>query len=47
MSRLGLFGYGSLVLHESASMTLGRPAGELRPARLHDWSGASPSAATT
>jgi cation transport regulator ChaC len=37
MSRLGLFGYGSLVLHESASMTLGRPAGELRPARLHDW----------
>ena len=38
MSRLGLFGYGSLVLNESASMTLGRPAGELRPARLHDWS---------
>ena len=37
MSRLGLFGYGSLVLHESASMTLGRPAGELRPVRLHDW----------
>lgn len=37
MSRLGLFGYGSLVLHESASMTLGRPAGELRPARLHGW----------
>ena len=36
-ARLGLFGYGSLVLHESASMTLGRPAGELRPARLHDW----------
>ena len=35
--RLGLFGYGSLVLHESASMTLGRPASELRPARLHDW----------
>jgi hypothetical protein len=34
---LGLFGYGSLVLPESASMTLGRPAGELRPARLHDW----------
>jgi hypothetical protein len=26
--RLGIFGYGSLVLHESASMTLGR----LRPA---------------
>ena len=37
MSRLGLFGYGSLVLHESASMTLGRPAGDLQPARLHDW----------
>jgi cation transport regulator ChaC len=37
MSRVGLFGYGSLVLRESASMTLGRPIGELRPARLHDW----------
>jgi hypothetical protein len=37
MSKLGLFGYGSLVLTESASMTLGRPVGELRPARLHDW----------
>jgi hypothetical protein len=36
-AKLGLFGYGSLVLHESASMTLRRPAGELRPARLHDW----------
>jgi cation transport regulator ChaC len=35
--RLGLFGYGSLVLHESASMTLGRPAGDLHRARLHDW----------
>jgi len=35
--RLGLFGYGSLVLPESASMTLGRPVGELRPARLRDW----------
>ena len=35
--QLGLFGYGSLVLPESASMTLGRPAGELRPVRLHDW----------
>jgi cation transport regulator ChaC len=34
---LGLFGYGSLVLRESASMTLGRPVGELRPATLHDW----------
>jgi Gamma-glutamyl cyclotransferase, AIG2-like len=37
MGHLGLFGYGSLVLHESASMTLGRPAGELRPVGLHDW----------
>ena len=37
MSRVGLFGYGSLVLRESASMTLGRLIGELRPARLHDW----------
>jgi hypothetical protein len=37
MSRLGLFGYGSLVLRESASMTLGRPAGDPRPVRLHDW----------
>jgi cation transport regulator ChaC len=36
-SRLGLFGYGSLVLPESASMTLGRPAGEMRLARLRDW----------
>jgi cation transport regulator ChaC len=36
-SWLGLFGYGSLVLHESASMTLGRPADRVRPARLHDW----------
>jgi cation transport regulator ChaC len=35
--RLGLFGYGSLVLAESAAMTLGRPAGEMRLARLHDW----------
>ena len=33
----GLFGYGSLVLTESASMTLGRAAGELCPVRLHDW----------
>ena len=37
MSSVGLFGYGSLVLHESASMTLGRPAGKLRPVLLHDW----------
>jgi cation transport regulator ChaC len=35
--RLGLFGYGSLVLPESASMTLGRPVGEMRLARLRDW----------
>jgi cation transport regulator ChaC len=35
--KLGLFGYGSLVVHESASMTLGRHAGELHPARLRDW----------
>jgi cation transport regulator ChaC len=37
MSRVGLFGYGSLVLRESASMTLGRPIDELQPAQLHDW----------
>jgi cation transport regulator ChaC len=37
VSRLGLFGYGSLVLDESASLTLGRPAGELRPAQLRGW----------
>jgi hypothetical protein len=34
---LGLFGYGSLVLADSASMTLGRPVGEVQSARLHDW----------
>ena len=37
MARLGLFGYGSLVLPGSASMTLGRPIGEMRLARLHEW----------
>jgi cation transport regulator ChaC len=37
MASLGLFGYGSLVLPDSASMTLGRPVGEMRPARLRDW----------
>jgi hypothetical protein len=37
MSSLGLFGYGSLVLPESAAMTLGRDPGELRPVRLRDW----------
>jgi hypothetical protein len=35
--RVGLFGYGSLVLRESASMTLGRPIGDMQLARLHDW----------
>lgn len=34
---LGLFGYGSLVLPDSASMTLGRPVGEFRPAELRGW----------
>ncbi len=37
MSRLGLFGYGSLVVPESAAMTLGHDPGELRPVRLRDW----------
>jgi cation transport regulator ChaC len=37
MSRLGLFGYGSLVLRESAAMTLGRDPGEMQPVRLRDW----------
>ncbi len=37
MSTLGLFGYGSLVLRESASMTLGRPVSEMAPAELHGW----------
>lgn len=34
---LGLFGYGSLVLPESAALTLGRAPTDLRPARLADW----------
>jgi cation transport regulator ChaC len=34
---VGLFGYGSLVLPGSAEMTLGRPVGEPRPARLRGW----------
>jgi hypothetical protein len=34
---LGLFGYGSLVLPESAGLTLERPIPEARPARLRDW----------
>jgi cation transport regulator ChaC len=37
MSGLGLFGYGSLVLSESATMTLGRPPGLIRPVRLRGW----------
>jgi cation transport regulator ChaC len=37
MSSLGLFGYGSLVLPKSASMTLGREVTEMRPARLGEW----------
>ena len=36
-SRLGLFGYGSLVLPETAAMTLDRPVPEARPARLREW----------
>jgi hypothetical protein len=34
---LGLFGYGSLVLPESASMTLGREVETMRPAQLRGW----------
>jgi cation transport regulator ChaC len=34
---VGVFGYGSLVLPESLEMTLGRPVGISRPARLHGW----------
>jgi hypothetical protein len=37
MGSLGLFGYGSLVLPESASMTLSRPVGECRAAELRGW----------
>jgi cation transport regulator ChaC len=37
MSSLGLFGYGSLVLPESAGMTLGREVAVARPARLGGW----------
>jgi len=36
-NKLGLFGYGSLVLPESTSMTLGRPVGPVRHAHLRDW----------
>ena len=34
---LGLFGYGSLVLPESAALTLGRAPTGVRPARLGGW----------
>lgn len=34
---LGLFGYGSLVLPESAGITLARPVPAARPARLREW----------
>lgn len=34
---LGLFGYGSLVLPESASMTIGRPVTEIKRAQLRGW----------
>lgn len=34
---LGLFGYGSLVLPESAGMTLERTVPATRPARLREW----------
>src|SRR5262245_2978774 len=36
-AKLGLFGYGSLVLPESASYTIGRQVGEMRPAHLRQW----------
>ena len=46
--RLGLFGYGSLVLHESASMTLGPARRRATTVRgCTTGGGASPSAATT
>jgi len=34
---LGVFGYGSLVLPQSAAMTLGRPVADPRPALLGGW----------
>ncbi|HEX2358812.1 MAG TPA: gamma-glutamylcyclotransferase family protein [Solirubrobacterales bacterium] len=37
MTTLGLFGYGSLVLAESAAMTLGRAVPPPRPATLSGW----------
>lgn len=35
---IAIFGYGSLVLAESASLTLGRPVAATRPAALRGWS---------
>ena len=37
MSRLAVFGYGSLVSRESAELTLGRPVPPPVPARLNGW----------
>ena len=37
MSRLAVFGYGSLVSRGSAELTLGRPVPPLVPARLEGW----------
>jgi cation transport regulator ChaC len=37
VSRLAVFGYGSLVSAASASLTLGRAVPPPRPARLHGW----------
>jgi hypothetical protein len=37
MSRLAVFGYGSLVNEESAGLTLGRPVEAVIPARLPGW----------
>ncbi len=37
VSRLAIFGYGSLVSRTSAAQTLGRPVNAVKPARLHGW----------
>jgi len=37
MASLGLFGYGSLALLESAELTLGRPIPRLLPTELRGW----------
>jgi hypothetical protein len=37
MTRLAVFGYGSLVDAASAARTLGRPVGEIRAARASGW----------